>query len=275
MVLALGGHGISPPNDVSYASERARIRALGPLMAGLASYYRMLVVHGNGPQVARLLSTDEDIGDLDSHTAQTKGELGYLLSQILPAPSVSVATRVLVDREPGPPVKPIGPVLAAEPSLPSKRVSGGWRVLVPSPRPSAVVEEEAIARLLTTHHVVGGGGGGVPIGADGSPLEAVIDKDWVALMLAMALGAQTLVLATDVAGVFPALDEAGAKVIAHLSVAAAEGLLAQGLDPGSMAPKVASAMEFAQTTGRGAVICAVEQIREALAGRAGTRVSSR
>ena len=274
LVLALGGHGISAPHDISYGSERQRIAHLSPVLRALGERYRLLLVHGNGPQVGRFLTRDHDLENLDIHTAQTQGELGYLLSQALPAPSVTLATRVVVSDDVGPPIKAIGPLLQSQPQAPCKRVSSGWRILVPSPRPEVVVESAAIEMLLIDHHVVAGGGGGVPLGRAGGPLAAVVDKDWVASLLAITLDARYLIFATDVDGVYKGFDGAHSTRLAVLSVAEARSLLEAGLESGSMAPKVASAAEFAQATGRRAVICAVDAIADAVSGRAGTSITA-
>ncbi len=272
LVLALGGHGLSRPNESDYAGERSRIRELQPVLAQLAQAYRLLIVHGNGPQVGRLLG-DGEVRDLDIHTAQTQGELGYLLVQALPDPAVAVMSRVRVEPDMGPAVKPIGPIYAQQPqyadSLP---VRDGWRIAVPSPRPLEVLEASAIGKLLNTYHVVAGGGGGVPLNAESEPVNAVIDKDWVAAQLACELNAHMLVFATDVPGVDRNFEGKVIQPIQDLDLSAAEALLAQGLDAGSMAPKLGSAVAFVRQTGRAACICAVEDILAATRGQAGTRV---
>ncbi len=272
LVLAVGGHGLSRPNERDYAGERRRIRELRPALASLAEQYRLLVVHGNGPQVGRLLN-GSGVRDLDIHTAQTQGELGYLLTLALPAPAVALLTRVTVGDELGPAVKPIGPVYQTRPSdadsLPAR---DGWRVAVPSPQPGAVLETAAIAELLETHHVVAGGGGGIPLNMDMEPLDAVIDKDWVAARLAIALEADMLVFATDVPAVYRDFDAGRNEPVRTMDLAVAEAMLAEGLDAGSMAPKLGSAVAFARQTRKPACICAVEDIVAAVAGGAGTRI---
>jgi carbamate kinase len=172
VLVALGGNAVSPPRgDLSLAGERAAIdRAATELAAVAGSGARLLVVHGNGPQVGRLLGA-AGIGDpesLDIHVAQTQGELGYLLAEALEArlgdsTCVAVMTRVVVDpADPGfaSPTKPIGPVLPAPPQgLASARMpdGSGWRRVVASPRPLAVMEQGAIGTLLASYHVVAGG----------------------------------------------------------------------------------------------------------------------
>jgi len=183
VTVALGGNALSPPGgEQSYAVERATVAATGRSLAALAAEgRRLLVVHGNGPQVARLLRTDADTNDLDLHVAQTQGELGYLLAEALELatgnPAVAIVTRVMVDpADPafGTPTKPIGPVLRTRPAMdPALTVAGGWRRTVASPRPLSVVEEGAIGVLLHDYHVIAGGGGGIPLAPASSPWNVV------------------------------------------------------------------------------------------------------
>ena len=269
LAVALGGNALSPPRgEQSYAVERAAAAAAARSLAALAAGGRqLLVVHGNGPQVGRLLRSDAAGGDLDVLVAQTQGELGYLLAEALEqaggVPTVAVVTRVIVDPlDPafGRPTKPIGPALSSRPGdAAAVEVAGGWRRVVASPRPLAVVEQGAVAALLASgHHVVAGGGGGIALArAAGRSrgLPAVVDKDWVAARLAIAFGAETLVFATDVAGVEEGHGGPGARVCPALSVAAARALLETGvLGAGSMAPKVESAADFVAASGRWACI---------------------
>lgn len=275
IVLAIGGHGLSHASEAGYEGERERSNQLKQMLSAQAMQgVRLLVVHGNGPQVGRLLQDNDDVADLDIHTAQTQGELGYLISQAMPTPSVAMVTRVIVASEPGPPVKPIGPILPARPAQQNcVQVAGGWRLLVPSPKPQEVVELDAIRRLLHSHHVVAGGGGGVPLSVSGEPLNAVIDKDWVAAQLAAALQADLLVFATDVDYVYADFGTAQACALPELDTPACRALLASGsLDAGSMGPKLASALEFVELTAKRACICAVEDIVAAIEGRTGTQI---
>lgn len=290
LVVALGGNAVSPPRgDPSLATERQVIdRALQEIAMLAAGNSRLLIVHGNGPQVGRLLeASGGDTAQLDIHVAQTQGELGYLLAAGLDARlgggrTVAVVTRVLVDpaddafRHPS---KPIGPVRKERPAgLEVAPVAGGqgWRRVVASPRPLAVVEIDAIAQLLQTHHVVAGGGGGVAVGETAGivpPCAAVIDKDWVAALLAVSLDAERLVFVTDVIHAFDRYGQSDQAHIHSMSVGEARSRLAAGVfGPGSMQPKIESAVQFAAATGRPAVIATLGEIEAALAGRAGTTV---
>jgi len=290
-VVALGGNAVSPPRgDLSFATERAAIDGAAAELVALArTGARLLVVHGNGPQVGRLLGAG-GLGDpecLDVHVAQTQGELGYLLAEALDArlgrdACAALVTRVLVDeRDPvfAHPTKPIGAVLPAAPAgVPAAREpdGSGWRRVVASPRPVQVIEQAAIAALLATHHVVAGGGGGVPLAGSGSsrrPRPAVVDKDWVAALLAGALAAERLVFVTDVSHVFERFGRADQREIHTLSLVEARAHLAAGtFAPGSMAPKVESAIEFVEATRRPAVITTIGSLERALRGATGTTI---
>jgi carbamate kinase len=275
LVLALGGNALSPPaaGGDDYGVEREIIARTAERLNRLAaSGYRLLIVHGNGPQVGRLLRQDPAHRNLDIHIAQTQGELGYLLAAAMTEPTVCLLTRVIV-AEPGPPVKPVGPVLPERPTGPAVGAGDGWRVIVSSPRPLQVIEASAVEALLSAQHVIAGGGGGIPRNAAGRIVEGVVDKDWVAALLAIALAAEHLVFATDVAGVYEQPDSHDGEPLRHLSLASARSFIESGkASPGSMAPKLESAADFAAATGRAARICALDQIEAALADQAGTRI---
>lgn len=283
-VVAVGGHVLSPLGaGGDLATERTQVRHVAAALAALAERgARLLVVHGNGPQAGRLLAAaDDEAGALDIVVAESQGELGYLLAQGLELEGAgavaAVMTRVVVDAEDpafAEPTKPIGPVLDAPlDGAPCGEVSpgGGYRRLVPSPKPGIVLEEAAIRVLIEKHHVVCGGGGGVPIGQDGAPQAAVVDKDYVAANLARTFDAARLVFVTNVAAVCTDFGAPGESPLARLGVADAELLVASDtLGTGSMGPKVEAAAAFAADTGRSAVICDLGGLREAMDGRAGT-----
>ncbi len=229
LIVALGGNALSPPERGAegYGDERRIVAETALTLRDLAAQgHRLLIVHGNGPQVGRLLRTDPEPGNLDIHVAQTQGELGYLLAkELAPEPVVGLLTRVVVAEPLGAPVKPIGPILAERPQDSASAPAGaGWRITVPSPKPARVVEIKAVAQLLKTSHVIAGGGGGMPLDEAGGPLECVVDKDWVASLFAVGLHAERLVFATDVPGVYPDPQGQGAR-IDQLTVAEAQRLL--------------------------------------------------
>lgn len=278
LVVALGGNALSPPaGDQSYAAERTAVTVAAQKLAALAAAgHRLLIVHGNGPQVGRLLGDEADLANLDIHVAQTQGELGYLLAEALEQAcgtrTVALVTRARVDPADlafAQPRKPIGPLLPARPKTGNAvQLPGGWRRTVASPRPLAVVEERAIGALLREQHVIAGGGGGIALArtaAGSRGLAGVIDKDWMAARLAIALRAHALVFATNVAGVEDQHGTPQARLRERLGVAQARELLAAGvLGAGSMAPKVESAVEFVAATGRQAVILHSDALHQAL-----------
>lgn len=282
VVVALGGNAISPPGSgFGMAEERRAVTAICAELAVLARGRRLLLVHGNGPQVGRLLGSDDCLDDLDVRVAQTQGELGYLLADGLERatgePACALVTRTRVDvADPAldRPDKPVGPPLPVRPSAPAARMPGGagWRRVVPSPRPQAVLELEAVRHLLAFGHVVAGGGGGVPWSAAG-PVAAVIDKDHVACALAVELGADRLLFVTDVRGVYADVEAAEPVVEPWIAEAEARRRLALGqYAAGSMGPKVESAARFAAATGRTALIAAPGELAAAWRGEAGTSI---
>lgn len=284
-VVALGGNALSPPSgDASYTAEREIVSATARELAALvAEGRRLIIVHGNGPQVGRLMRSDLAGGNLDIHVAQTQGELGYLLTQALTSAGVADAlclvTRSVVaadDPELLAPSKAVGPTLPQPPpGQPSRRSGDGWRVLVGSPKPVAVPEFEAIRAASGSSHVIAGGGGGIPVTGTGEPVQGVVDKDRVAALLAIRLEAQALVFATDVDGVFEHFQGPDRRLVPGLDLDDADALLATGtLGAGSMAPKVESALAFARACGRPAHIGPLGAIAAALRGEAGTTIGA-
>jgi carbamate kinase len=290
LVVALGGNLISPPKGtLAIGSERAVVDRMASELAGLAAGgARLLIVHGNGPQVGRLLiAHGGQVGDLDAYVAQTQGELGYLLAESLDAhlgadSTVAVLTRVLVDpNDPAfaAPTKPIGAVLSSPPrgaSAVRTPDGAGWRRVVASPQPVAVVEQAAIHLLLASQHVIAGGGGGVALarGPTGrQPCPAVVDKDWVAALLAVALSADRLLFVTDVPHAYDQFGASNQQAIGTLTLAGARARLRDGVfAPGSMEPKIASAVKFVAATGRPAVITTRGAVDAAMRGTAGTLI---
>lgn len=291
VVIALGGNAISPPaGDGGFAAEAAAVESAAAELAAIARLgKRLLIVHGNGPQVGRLLAAAEvgDAAHLDVHVAQTQGEIGYQIAAALDRSlgvhgCVALITRVLVaasDPAFGCPTKPVGRILSEPtPGVACRRTPDGrgWRRVVASPRPIAVVERDAIAALVVARHVVAGGGGGIAlVDADGMlrPAAAVVDKDWTAARLAIELDAEELVFVTDVACAYDRFASPARQPLRRVPVQQARTHLETGtFAPGSMAPKIESAIDYVEATGRTAVITTPGMIDEARAGRAGTAV---
>jgi carbamate kinase len=282
IVIALGGNALSPPaGALTYQVERAITNATSAeLTEVIRRGFRLLIVHGNGPQVGRLMRYDIEGDNLDICVAQTQGELGYLLAQgvqrLSDSACVSLITRTVVD-EADPalkkPDKAVGPVLTKRPTGPCRQDGDGWRVLVGSPKPIEIIESPAIRSLLQTSHVVAGGGGGVAVTARGEPIQGVVDKDRVAALLAVELNAQQLIFVTDVEGVFSSYANTDQTLLAHISVPEVAGVLKSGsLGAGSMAHKVESAATYAAACRRPARIVAQGNIIAGLEGRSGTLI---
>jgi carbamate kinase len=295
VVAALGGNALIRRGQRADADvQRENITRAVSSLAEIASEHELIVTHGNGPQVGLLaLQADSYAGarpyPLDVLGAESEGMIGYLIEQGLEneLPGLRVATlltQVVVDRaDPAfqSPSKPIGPVygreeaehLAGERGFRIAPDGDGFRRVVASPEPLRIVEVESIRLLVEAGViVVCAGGGGVPVivspGVGLLGVEAVIDKDLAAALLARELGADALLLLTDVAGVHAGWGTPAAR---QLTSAGPEALRALGLASGSMGPKAEAAARFADGGGR-AVIAAMESASDALAGRAGTSV---
>lgn len=275
-------------------------RAAGPIAEVVASGAEVVLTHGNGPQVGNLLVKNEMAAHvvppvpLDWCGAQTQGTVGFVLLNALEAeiPDARVAalvTRALVDvHDPGfvNPSKPIGRYLpGAEAALMIQhgqrwedRGERGWRRIVASPEPRAVLEAPAIGTLLEAGYVVVcNGGGGVPVvrEPDGRlrGVEAVIDKDLGAALLAHTLKADTLVIATDVEAAVVGWGTPEARPLGALDVAELRRLATEGhFASGSMGPKVEAACRFAENGGR-SVITSLDHIADAVHNTVGTVVT--
>jgi carbamate kinase len=295
-VLALGGNALLGPGERGTAAQhRANLAATFAAVARLLED-DVVVTHGNGPQVGNELLRQE-LGAAEAPplplwlaVAQTQAEIGSLAaSELARATGRQVAvvvTHVVVDPDDpafGEPTKPIGPYYEAERAQALQRERGwtlvedagrGWRRVVPSPRPLEIVELDAVKTLLDAGQlVVAAGGGGVPVvkrdgGFDG--IDAVIDKDHASALLAAGLGAERLVVLTQVPGVYRrfAKGEEPSELIAELRPDRDRDLVAE-LAAGSMRPKVQAALDFVERTGGEALITSAEAVEN---GEAGTTV---
>jgi carbamate kinase len=294
-VVALGGNALLRRGEPTTAANqlhaaRTAAQALGPV----SERTRLVVTHGNGPQVG-LLSLKEDAyaeGDpypLDVLDAESEGQIGYVIeleldNAIAHQDTVAVITRVLVDADDpafGEPTKFIGPVydqeraqeLAAERNWVVKPDGERWRRVVASPDPKQIVQLDAIRRLVSGGFlVVCAGGGGVPVVANGGGqvgVEAVIDKDLASALLAIGLEADILVLATDVDAIY---SEWGTQHQSAVAGTTPAWLRARTFAGGSMGPKVEAVCRFVEATGRRAAIGRLEDLATLIDGTAGTQI---
>jgi carbamate kinase len=299
-VVALGGNALTRPGERGTAAEqRANLRATCEAMRPLLGDGDLVVTHGNGPQVGNELLRQERAADevpplpLYLAVAQTQAEIGALIESELAAvagrPVVCLLTHVRVDEDDpafGAPTKPIGPFYSEEEArqLEAERgwiVAGdagrGWRRVVPSPAPLEVVELEAVRTLVGAGAIaVACGGGGIPVSSRNgrlAGLDAVIDKDRASALLATALGAERLVILTDVDAVYAGWGTDEQKELRQLDAKAARALLPE-LAKGSIGPKVEASAAFAVASGREALITSAAALGDALVGAAGTRIHS-
>jgi carbamate kinase len=308
-VVAFGGNALLRPEDRGTQEEQiARAKQAARWLAEIVRHdYKLIVVHGNGPQVGNILVQAEEASTkippqtLDVCVAQTEGSIGFMLQQAirnrlesigLGGEVATVLTEVEVDvNDPAfkRPTKPIGPfftryraeALERDLGWTMKEDSGrGWRHVVPSPKPLRILNINTIAHMLDTAAVVvAAGGGGIPVvkGRDGQwrGIEAVIDKDYASALLAANLKADLFIILTGVPKVALDFNKPSQRFVDRMTLAEAEKHMAEGQFPaGSMGPKVDSAMQFVRATGRQVLITDVEVLREALEGKDGTVIVS-
>jgi carbamate kinase len=294
-VVALGGNALLAPGERGTAAEqRANLAKTFAAAASILRDGAVVITHGNGPQVGNELLRQE-LGSAEAPplplyvaVAQTQAEIGALAAaELEPASGRRVAvilTRVVVAEDDpafANPTKPVGPFYDADRAQALERERGwtvredanrGWRRVVPSPKPLEVLELEAIKTLLASGTmVVAAGGGGVPVVSrngryDG--VEAVIDKDHASALLAVALGAERLVILTQVPAVYTGFGTDEQRVLDQL-VPGRDDALIESLPAGSMRPKVEAAFRFVAETGGEALITSADALA---AGEPGTRV---
>jgi carbamate kinase len=309
VVVALGGNALAPAaQDVTIFDQFRHTReSLGSVIELARRGWRIAIVHGNGPQVGDELLRNELSADvlpeqpLGVLVASTAGWIGYMIQQSLEnglreagieRRVVTQITQIVVDPvapEMQEPTKPIGRALDEEQA--QRLRQAGWvvkkgsksilRRFVPSPRPLEIVEKEAVRRVVERGGIViAAGGGGVPVyrhptlGLEG--VDAVVDKDLAASLLGCEIGATTLLLLTDIDGVYRDFGTDRATLIKRLSLEKAEKLLdTDQLGRGSMRPKVEAAVAFLKGGGKRVHIAQLDQGLAALDGKAGTAITNR
>ena len=294
-VVALGGNALTRPGERGTAAEQlANLREALPALAPLLQEPRVVVTHGNGPQVGNELLRQERAADeapplpLWLAVAQTQAEIGALIAAelrgLVDRPVACIVTHVRVDEDDpafGEPTKPIGPFYSQAEAEELERERGwrivsdagrGYRRVVPSPQPREIVELDPIRTLLDAGVLaVACGGGGIPVVAHDGQLrgiDAVIDKDRASALLAAALDAERLVILTAADAVYRDFGGPGEEAIDALGADEAEALLPE-LPAGSMRPKVEAAVSFVRATGGEALITSPAALGEG----GGTRVT--
>jgi carbamate kinase len=295
VVVAIGGNAlVGDGGDLDVAAQRERARTASAQLAHLAEDRRLVVTHGNGPQVGLLAMQAADDPELpppplDVLDAESVGLIGYLLvealsSHVEPERVSALLTRVEVDIDDpafGAPSKPVGPwfgpergrELAQRHGWDMTETARGWRRIVPSPEPIKIVEIGAIRTLASTGQIViAGGGGGIPVATTDAGLvgvEAVVDKDLTSALMAIELGADRLIVLTDVDAVYLDFGHAHARPLGRTTTAE---LRAHEFAAGSMGPKVEAACRFVEATGTPAAIGALTDASGVIAGTSGTQI---
>ncbi len=305
IVVALGGNAITQPNDEGniYEQFANTRRSLEGVVELLRLGYRVVLTHGNGPQVGNYLIRVEESRHLVPPlplgiiVADTEGGMGYMIEQSLwnlchdhgiRKQIVCVVTQVIVDKHDPSiqnPTKFVGPFysreqvdrLVKERGWVMKEDRGrGWRRVVPSPKPRAIVEKEVI-RLLVANDVVviAAGGGGVPVYVEENGwlegIDAVVDKDLASAVLAIEIGAEELMILTGVEKVALHFATPKQRFLDNMTVTEARRYLAEGhFPPGSMGPKIEAAIWFLTHGGKRVIITSIEKSLAAAHGRAGT-----
>ena len=308
IVIALGGNALQSKDSAPTAEGQLEVvKKTCEHIADISSQgYELAIVHGNGPQVGRIVLASEAAKDVtpampfDVCGAMSQGYIGYHIQQALKyalsirninVPVLTVATQIIVDKnDPAftKPTKPIGPfyseeeakALEAEKGYSVKEDAGrGWRRVVASPIPKKIVEIEAIKDLWDSSIVISCGGGGIPVveNLDGTleGVAAVIDKDFAAELLAEQVDADVLMILTEVEKVAINWGKPNQENLDHLSLKSAVRYIEEGqFAPGSMLPKVEAEMKFVRTyPHKKAIITSLDKAIDALEGKTGTVIT--
>ena len=300
IVIALGGNALLKRGEhMTAENQRENVKTACAQIARVYDGNQLIITHGNGPQVGLLALQNNAYKEvpmypLDVLGAETAGMIGYMIQQELSntvpgsASIATVLTQIQVDpKDPAfqKPSKPVGPVyskeeadkIAAEKGWTMAPDNDKYRRVVASPKPVNIFGLEPLKTLIDNKYiVVCGGGGGIPTWVDDKGkqhgAEAVIDKDLATALLATLIDADLFVIATDVDGAY--LDW-GKPEQKRIALAAPDAALAFGFASGSMGPKIEAAANFAKATGKDAVIGALADIEQIVAGKAGTRISGK
>jgi len=301
LLVALGGNALIRKGQIGTVDEQfENLKVPIRQIARLSRDYRIIITHGNGPQVGNLL-LQQELQDsvpklpLEILVAQTQGQIGYMIESTLDSelmalgintqkPLVSLLSYVVVnERDPVfmSPSKPIGPVFTEEKAgtlpYPTKKTEKGYRRIVASPKPLTIVEKREITRLIEMDFIViCCGGGGIAVIREGRTfcgVDAVIDKDLASAKLAEEVGVDLFIIATDVEGVALNYGQPNQRFLRRLSIEETERYMDEGHFPaGSMHPKIQASTQFLKSGGTRAVITSIEAIESAVKGLAGTEI---
>lgn len=306
-LVAFGGNALIKADEIGNQNQQLdNAKEAAEMVVNLARQEILpIVIHGNGPQVGNVLIQQEEASNrippytMDICGAQTQGSMGYMLQRCiqnqlhangLSRSVVSVLTEVLVDGKDAAfknPTKPVGPFyegfrarqLQVEKGWTIKEDSGrGWRRLVPSPKPLEIIQIDAIRTLIQQEMVViACGGGGIPIIRDPSGyhigVEAVIDKDRTAALLGHLVQAEIFIVLTGVEKVFVDFGKPSQRALDILSISQAKTLLAEGqFPPGSMGPKIESAISYVENGGEEVLITTSQALLRSKISEVGTRI---
>jgi carbamate kinase len=301
VLVAFGGNALIQKGQKGTAEEQFENLSF-PMgqIAQLSTKYKLVITHGNGPQVGNLLLQQESCElvpkmPLEIIGAMTQGQIGYMLESSLDTALmkigidtqkhfVTVITYVVVDEnDPGfkNPMKPIGPFYSQEDAANLTyynlvKTDKGFRRVVASPRPLTIVEQREIKKLIEMDFIVICCGGGIPVIRKNRKfrgVEAVIDKDLASSVLAREIKADIFVIASDVEGAGINWGKADQRMLRKVPLAEMEKYVQEGQFPvGSMGPKVEAMMQFFKATGNRGVICQLADIEKAIAGEAGTEI---
>lgn len=307
VVIALGGNALIKRGQKGTSEEQfeTTMKSVQDIVRMIKEGWDVVITHGNGPQVGSIL-LQQDVAKgavppmpLDVCVAQSQGQIGYMIQQCMlnsletsniKRNVASVITQVIVDeKDPAfeNPTKPVGPVYRYDEALLRLKEGyiltqqrGGWRIVVPSPDPISIVEAEAIKKLIDDNVIViAAGGGGIPVvkGKKGMKIEgreAVIDKDLASERLATEIGADVLLILTDVDAVYLDYGSENERKLGKVTLKEVEKYYREGqFPPGSMGPKILAAIRFLHNGGKMAIISSIEYAWDALEGKAGTQIT--
>ena len=304
LLIALGGNALIQKGQTGTADQQFENLNL-PMkqIAELSRKYRLVITHGNGPQVGNLLLQQESCDEvpkmpLEVIGAMTQGQIGYMIESTLDTALmemgvdeeqdfVSLITYVVVDENDPAfqnPTKPIGPFYteaeAAKLSYNLAKTDKGYRRVVASPKPVAIVERKEIKKLIDMDFIViCCGGGGIPVVRKErkfSGVEAVIDKDLASSVLAREINADIVIVASDIEGAAVDWGKPGQRILRKVALSEIKEYVEAGHFPaGSMGPKVDAVIEFVESTGNRGIICGLDDIQKAVEGVAGTEICNK